>query len=347
MEIIKTTNYHEFGVLRENRSRISEPKFNKLKKNIDQLGYLICPIIAVPYYHDGNIGSLDSWGNELCEVADDSAIKYVIIDGQHRLKACSELEIEATVVINPAASRNDIKSANNSSSPWSLWDYVRYNALTGDQDSLTLWAKVKGTSKNGRLEGVNARNKDGWDQANFSDGIITNAFYANTDGAINAARNGNYKIDVNKGTKILETCNALRFKLPKYYKNQRLVRAISYIVSIHPTFRVELLLEQLKTGYELDTSQSGYLNIANDLLSLYYSYFDKYSEEREPKTEVKQIIRERDGDKCQITGRHQSEEEHPLEFDHKTPWNRGGRTTISNLQLLTRYENRSKSDNIE
>ncbi|RRQ45074.1 HNH endonuclease [Chryseobacterium sp. SC28] len=54
---------------------------------------------------------------------------------------------------------------------------------------------------------------------------------------------------------------------------------------------------------------------------------------------TKKVVFARDGGKCQCCGSFEN-----LEYDHITPYSCGGTSTVSNIQLLCRKCNRSKSN---
>lgn len=75
------------------------------------------------------------------------------------------------------------------------------------------------------------------------------------------------------------------------------------------------------------------------VLSLIFSLFWGYSQNRNISITIKKIVFTRDGGSCQCCGRTDN-----LEYDHITPFSCGGKNDPSNIQLLCQRCNRSKSN---
>jgi hypothetical protein len=75
------------------------------------------------------------------------------------------------------------------------------------------------------------------------------------------------------------------------------------------------------------------------LLLLLCSSIFVFSQSRYISKTTKKIVFSRDGGKCQCCGSYDN-----LEYDHIVPYSCGGRSDVSNIQLLCRSCNRSKSN---
>jgi hypothetical protein len=75
------------------------------------------------------------------------------------------------------------------------------------------------------------------------------------------------------------------------------------------------------------------------LLSLFFFSTCCFSQSRYISQRTKKIVFTRDGGRCQCCGSFES-----LEYDHIMPYSCGGRSDPSNIQLLCRRCNRSKSN---
>ena len=103
----EATDYGIFKHLDYNRPVLTNTsQFKKLKKNIEEKGYLISPVIC---NGDG-----------------------YIIDGQHRVEACKQLGIPVPYVINHRMTTQDVKDANNLNRSWDLMAYTHNAAKHGD-----------------------------------------------------------------------------------------------------------------------------------------------------------------------------------------------------------------------
>lgn len=69
---------------------------------------------------------------------------------------------------------------------------------------------------------------------------------------------------------------------------------------------------------------------------------DEIGQKRALNVKERYAIMERDGFKCQLCGRDSREAGVPLQIDHKTPWSRGGKTSLENLWTLCRDCNLGK-----
>jgi hypothetical protein len=57
--------------------------------------------------------------------------KMEVIDGQHRLRAAEELEIEVFYIMSDQIAQEDIAALNSNKKNWALLDYIQYHAKNG------------------------------------------------------------------------------------------------------------------------------------------------------------------------------------------------------------------------
>lgn len=70
---------------------------------------------------------------------------------------------------------------------------------------------------------------------------------------------------------------------------------------------------------------------------------DDIGQKRALNSQERYSIMERDGFRCQLCGR-DAQDQIVLEIDHKTPWDRDGKTSLENLWTLCRECNRGKTN---
>jgi len=76
-----------------------------------------------PNHVDSLIGSIRKKGQLMAIVCNE---RLVVLEGQHRLKACEELKIPIGYVVNTKATSKDIAIMNNSQRPWKNKDYLKH-----------------------------------------------------------------------------------------------------------------------------------------------------------------------------------------------------------------------------
>lgn len=94
--LYETKDYSIFKKVDQNRL-VKQANVNKIKKSIQEVGHLICPIVV----------------DENCN----------IIDGQHRLRACEELDHPALILQNNLTTVSDISTAQTGKG-WTNFDYL-------------------------------------------------------------------------------------------------------------------------------------------------------------------------------------------------------------------------------
>ena len=63
---------------------------------------------------------------------------FEVIDGQHRLEACEELNMPIEFIMRPGLGMDECISINTSSRNWTVEDYIEYYAKTGNQNYILL-----------------------------------------------------------------------------------------------------------------------------------------------------------------------------------------------------------------
>lgn len=109
--LLKTKDYNMFKLLTGNRD-VQRPHVEKIKQSIKNVGYITSPIIV----------------NEKMEV----------IEGQHRLKAFSELGVEVEYIIHPGAGIKECIAMNIIQEKWKLCDYINCFAKLGNENYIFL-----------------------------------------------------------------------------------------------------------------------------------------------------------------------------------------------------------------
>ena len=319
MKLIKTKNWEEFCFFHENRVQLTRSKFNALKKSIKDCGYIISPILVMPTNRETLLNDLD--GNETsC-----GQHKYAVIDGQNRLLACKELDVEAVVVINDNIKRDDLVIANNTSSPWTPEDYMKYYHKRGNH----IYTRLLNIWKEYRLQG-------------FTTSAVVETFYEPyTDalgGPAKALKNGTYNMDAVFGGKVLDTCLLIEEVDENLYKNTKFVRTIRKIMKEFPKFNMDRIYGLIEDGLQIEM-----FNDENKSKTLIYELYDStfpILEDRKIPREMKDRVFVRDGNKCSIDGC----DGIPLQVDHKQPWSKHGKTELNNLTLLCETHNKRKGN---
>lgn len=105
-EIKRTNNYFMFKRLEGNRI-VDQKKVNKIKKSINEVGYISNPIIV----------------NENME----------IIDGQHRLEALKELGKPVEYIVQKNLNIKEVLFMNINQEKWNMMDYIKSYAELGNE----------------------------------------------------------------------------------------------------------------------------------------------------------------------------------------------------------------------
>ena len=193
----QTTDYSIFKYLGENRDiKSSDKKFKDLKENIKNKGYLISPVVV-------------------------SSEGYVV-DGQHRIQACKELNLPVLYVVNSLInSVEDVVDANNMQRSWSLMDYVKHWAMRGDENSKQLMKIVS-------------------EYPEFGDATVADAFCGHkSKKARSLIKNGEYVIDTKFGNELLENARELRDVVGINFKQAKVVRALRTVMKRNPHFDLD------------------------------------------------------------------------------------------------------------
>lgn len=104
--IYRTNNYDKFKRLEGNRE-VDAKKVKKIKKSIEEVGYISNPIIV----------------NE----------NFEVIDGQHRLQALKELGKPIEYIIQKKLNIKEVLYMNVNQEKWSMMDYIKSHAELGNE----------------------------------------------------------------------------------------------------------------------------------------------------------------------------------------------------------------------
>ena len=125
--IFTTTNYSMFGFIGGNRET-DDTNLNKIKQSISKKHIKTSAVICI----------LDP---------NDSIKPLKMVDGQHRFKACEQLNIPVSYVIDDSLTMdsilNDITLLNTASKEWDVSDFMRSEAQKGNQNYI-LYSSVYG-----------------------------------------------------------------------------------------------------------------------------------------------------------------------------------------------------------
>lgn len=320
MELIKTKQWEDFCFFYENRSQISRSKFKKLKDSIQKTGYIICPILVMPCANEDRLVNLDNMESN------HENHKYAIIDGQNRLLACRDLDMEIIVVINELSTRDDIVTANNTSTPWEIADYIKYYDKKGKPQYNKLhelWKEytTKSFTTSSVIEVFLNSNRNGFG------------------GASVAVKGGDYVVNEEFGSKVLDSCQLIEEVDEDLFRNTKFVRMIKSIMFDFPKFNIEILAKAINRGGEIE--------VPNDegvgkklILDIYEKNLPDNDGSYIP-TDLKNWIFYRDGNECQHDDCDKRED---LDVDHIQAFSKWGETTASNLRLLCSRHNKIKGN---
>lgn len=114
--VYETTNYRKFKKMLDNRE-VSPNRVQKIVKSIDQVGYVMSPIIV----------------NEKMEV----------IDGQGRLAAAERLGLPVYYVVAPGIGIEECRAMNLNQSNWNIKDFVNSYSAGGNINYINLTNLMK------------------------------------------------------------------------------------------------------------------------------------------------------------------------------------------------------------
>ena len=319
MRIFETNDWNDFCFLKANREIVEGKKYRDLRASIENKGYLISPIVVMNYDDQGEIVDLD----------DEEVIgrnpKYAVIDGQHRITICKELDMPVYVVINDRAKRSDVVTANNTGNKWGLSDYIKYFKENGVEDYIKLDQNISAYKLRG-----------------FKSSAVIEAMGLNGANSLHVKK-GEYKIDEASGHQVLQACLAVKSLLPKVYQQVKMIRAFRNIFHRYPIFDVQTFAQNLRepeilNSFELKAVPS---KDSNMILDIYARKFEP-SEDRHVSSELKEFILAYYNHTCNYEGCSQTANH----VDHIFPVSQGGITSVDNLQLLCADCNLHKSATI-
>ena len=315
MDTLKSKDYDNFAFVKGNRELYSGKKYRTLKNSIDEAGYLISPIVVIP---NDDLGKLMDLKGE--ELHGNSKPDYIVIDGQHRLAICKELEMEITVFVNEEASRLDIISANNTGNRWGLPNYVKSYADDGNMEYAQLQMMIAVHKEN-----------------NFTISAVIES-YAKGTGGNKKVIAGDFELDMMEGQWILNNALALKpvMGLNKY-KELRVIRAFKNLYRRYRDFDSSIVVSELqKTGETLELVATPAKD-SRVLLDIYGRHF-KIIEGHDIPSKMREFIIAYHAGQCAEVGCDRP----GSHIDHVKAYANGGETKISNLRLLCAPCNQSK-----
>ena len=318
MEIINTKKWNDFCFFEENRVKLPRSKFDRLKKSIENKGYIICPILIMPC--EGHDKLLNLYGEPTIA----NKHKYAVVDGQNRLLVCKELGMSVDACINSNIVRNDLVTANNTASNWTQEDYILYWHKRGRKHYTRLIELMK-----------DYRN-------DFKIGVIADAFKAGPGfPSTQVLKTGEYVVSEDLGKKILDICLGMEEIDEDIYRIARFVRSIKMVLRMYPQF----CLDRIKTAYDNgeriqifnSENETGY-----EIFRVYDTTFPVLDTRAIPK-DMKDRVLSRDKYKCSVEGCNKVDD---LHVDHKKPWSKYGKTELSNLETMCSVHNQRKGNSI-
>jgi len=193
-EVGTTKDYSLFKFFNYNRA-IKRANLKAIKKAIQKRG-LIMPILVTK--------------------------DFQVIDGQHRLLALEELEMEVHYVIAHDYVSNDVEEVNNVGSNWDVRARVNNLAEHGDPNCIKLLEVYKT-----------------WGHV-FSEGTINDAFYKLKNHSSQAIRNKNYIMDEDFGNQVLSNAFLMTEVIPKA-KQTKFIRGLKSAMLDNDNFDINIL----------------------------------------------------------------------------------------------------------
>ena len=319
MKLSRIDNFNDFCFFKENRIKITDSKFKKLKDSIRTANHIICPIIAMPCANEHNLIDLD--GNETVS----SKHKYAVIDGQNRLLACREDDlqhIDVYFVNNTEANREDVVVANNTASPWGVEDYIGYYAKRGNGTYTRIGNLIK------HYNGA------------FTLGTIIDTFWTSNGRSRKSIEKGIYSINEEFGKEVLQKCLSLKDVAEDEYRVAKFVRAIKSILINYKGLSIDKISDGIESGMEIEMSNDENV-IKESILLIHDSQFPVLDGDDIPE-DMRERVLYRDNYRCQEeTGCDRTE---GLHMHHVRPSSKGGKTSIENLKTLCSTHNIRRSN---
>ena len=360
----------EFAFICENRQKIaSETKFNTLKESIREKKRILCAIEVIEFDEtnpghslpNGEYGLLDLDFNKIDD-EDIHHVKYLVVDGQHRILAYRELcrdmekvddecDIRIKVSVDPITVRNDVYHMNNTSTPWILYDYVESYAESGIQENRykILLKKIH----DGRSAGI--KDKKGNDIAYYY------AKEKKGSEVLKWIKELDYEVDEKKGDDVIDAMKTLSVVLEDDAYGQSFGRNIMLLQRKYPLSFDAKRLARILIDYpgdlfrNKDGTKVGKKQMLDEMERILWESFDKNPSADSFSNDQAIVIAERDrnrqgeiacsGKRCRVKGEiiNGRLNRQLLEVDHKIP-NNGVNTIVSNGELLCPDCNKNKSN---
>ena len=222
-EVGITKDYSLFKFFNYNRA-IKRANLKEIKKAIQKRG-LIMPILVTK--------------------------DFKVIDGQHRLLALQELEMEVHYVIAHDYVSNDVEEVNNVGSNWDVRARVNNLAEHGDPDCIRLLELYKT-----------------WGHT-FSEGTINDAFNVNLGHSTKEIKSKTYTMNEELGDRVLSNA-LLMTEITSKARQTKFVRALKVIMVENDNFDINILRANAENK-KLNVYNSQH-DIQNEIIMVYNYY---------------------------------------------------------------------------
>jgi hypothetical protein len=152
---------------------------------------------------------------------------YQIVDGQNRFVALQELGLDIEAIVKPGTDEDSVITTNVVRKGWSLTDYIYHYASKGNADYVRL---VQLLEENDTRIGTNTLVE-----------MYGKGAYKPT-----RMRNGEYKIDIEKGKRLTEIVVAIEPYVPMYGFTRRFILPLIQIVLNNDNFQLNRMIGSLQ-----------------------------------------------------------------------------------------------------
>jgi len=152
---------------------------------------------------------------------------YQIVDGQNRFVALQELGLDIEAIVKPGTDEDSVITTNVVRKGWSLTDYIYHYASKGNTDYVRL---VQLLEENDTRIGTNTLVE-----------MYGKGAYKPT-----RMRNGEYKIDIEKGKRLTEIVVAIEPYVPMYGFTRRFILPLIQIVLNNDNFQLNRMIGSLQ-----------------------------------------------------------------------------------------------------